>query len=139
HRGDCLAFTPLRAAPGWAAKTSRFTDKDYGLTPAKPTVDMEPPYENHPTGTKTPRIDSHQVRQGAYWNMLSGAAGHGYGALDLFHLYKDRDGPFPRNGFQHWRKALAYEGSRQVGYMRRLFRLRPWYKLVPAQSVLAPG
>jgi hypothetical protein len=62
------------------------------LTPAKPTVDMEPPYENHPTGAKTPRIDSHQVRQAAYWNMLAGAAGHGYGALDLFWLYKDDEG-----------------------------------------------
>jgi hypothetical protein len=99
---------------------------------------MEPPYENHPTG-KTPRIDSHQVRLGAYWNMLAGAAGHGYGALDLFYLYKDNDGPFPRNGFQPWRKALAYEGSTQVGFMRRLFELRPWYKLVPDQSVLAAG
>jgi hypothetical protein len=71
--------------------------------------------------------------------MLAGAAGHGYGALDLFWLYKDSDGPFPRNGFQPWRTAMAYEGSRQVGFMRRLFELRPWYKLVPDQSVIAAG
>jgi Putative collagen-binding domain of a collagenase len=32
---------------------------------------------------------------------------------------------------------MAYEGSRQVGLMRRLFELRPWYKLVPDQSVIA--
>jgi hypothetical protein len=100
---------------------------------------MEPPYENHPTGAKTPRIDSHQVRKAAYWNMLAGAAGHGYGALDLFWLYKDSDGPFPKNGFQHWRKAMAYEGSAQVGLMRRLFELRPWHKLVPDQSLIAAG
>jgi hypothetical protein len=79
------------------------------------------------------------VRKGAYWAMLAGAAGHGYGALDLFHLYKEGDGPFPRNGFQPWRKAMAYEGSRQVGILRRLFELRPWYKLVPDQSVIASG
>jgi hypothetical protein len=138
HQEDWLDFNSIQSGHGWAAKTYEFIVKDYGLTPAKPTVDMEPPYENHPTG-KTPRIDSHQVRQGAYWNMLAGAAGHGYGALDLFHLYKDADGPFPRNGFQPWRTAMAYEGSRQVGYMRRLFELRPWYKLVPDQSVLASG
>jgi hypothetical protein len=34
---------------------------------------------------------------------------------------------------------MAYEGSRQVGLMRRLFELRPWYKLVPDQSVIATG
>jgi len=71
--------------------------------------------------------------------MLAGAAGHGYGSLDLFWFYKDSDGPFPKNGFQSWRKAMAYEGSRQMGYMRRLFELRPWYTLVPDQSVLASG
>ena len=42
-------------------------------------------------------------------------------------------------GFQPWRKALAYEGSSQVGLMRRLFELRPWHKMVPDQSVLASG
>jgi hypothetical protein len=34
---------------------------------------------------------------------------------------------------------MAYEGSRQMGFMRRLFELRPWYKLVPDQSVIAAG
>jgi hypothetical protein len=139
HKADWLDFNSIQSGHGWAAKTYRFVDKDYGLLPAKPTVDMEPPYENHPTGAKTPRIDSHQVRQGAYWNMLAGSAGHGYGALDLFWLYKDSDGPFPRNGFQPWRKALAYEGARQMGLMRRLFELRPWYRLVPDQTVIAAG
>jgi hypothetical protein len=138
HKEDWLDFNSIQSGHGWGAKTYEFILKDYALTPAKPTVDMEPPYENHPTG-KTPRIDSHQVRQGAYWNMLAGAAGHGYGALDLFFMYKDNEGPFPRNGFQPWRKAMAYEGSRQVGLMRRLFELRPWYKLVPDQSVIASG
>jgi hypothetical protein len=139
HKADWLDFNSIQSGHGWAAPTDRFIDTDYAKLPAKPTVDMEPPYENHPTGAKTPRIDAHQVRQAAYRNMLAGAAGHGYGALDLFWLYKDGDGPFPRNGFQPWRKALAYDGARQMGLMRRLFELRPWYKLVPDQSVLAAG
>jgi hypothetical protein len=139
HQADWLDFNSIQSGHGWAARTDAWVTKDYQLRPAKPTVDMEPPYENHPTGPKTPRIDSHQVRKGAYWAMLAGAAGHGYGALDLFHLYKDDQGPFPRDGFQPWRKALAYEGARQVGFMRQLFELRPWYKLVPDQSVVASG
>jgi hypothetical protein len=139
HKADWLDFNSIQSGHGWGAKTYQYITKDYALDPAKPTVDMEPPYENHPTGAKTPRIDSHQVRQGAYWAMLAGAAGHGYGALDLFWLYKENEGPFPRNGFQSWRKAMAYEGAKQVGFMRRLFELRPWYKLVPDQSIIAAG
>jgi hypothetical protein len=138
HEADWLDFNSIQSGHGWAVKTYEFVGRDVALSPAKPTVDMEPPYDNHPTG-KTPRIDSHQVRKGAYWAMLAGAAGHGYGALDLFHLYKEDDGPFPRTGFQPWRKAIAYEGSRQVGLMRRLFELRPWFKLVPDQTVVAAG
>jgi hypothetical protein len=57
------------------------------------------------------------------------------------YFYKDADGPFPKNGFQHWRTAVAYEGSRQVGLVRRLFEQRPWYKMAPDQSAIAsePG
>jgi hypothetical protein len=139
HRANWLDFNSIQSGHGRGAKTYRYVSRDYGLSPAKPTVDMEPPYENHPTGANSPRIDAHQVRQGAYWAMLAGAAGHGYGALDLFHAYKENEGPFPRNGFQHWRQALTYDGARQLGFLRRLFELRPWHQLVPDQSVLATG
>jgi hypothetical protein len=105
HKADWLDFNSIQSGHHFGSDSFAFVSKDYALTPAKPTVDMEPAYENHPTG--------------ANW------------------LYKDGDGPFPKNGYQHWRKAMAYEGATQVGFMRRLFELRPWYKLVPDQSVLA--
>jgi hypothetical protein len=139
HNADWLDFNSIQSGHGWAAKTYSYIEHDFNLSPPKPTVDMEPSYENHPTGRETPRIDSHQVRKGAYWAMLAGAAGHGYGALDLFRLYKDTDAPFPREGFRHWRSAIAYEGSYQLGLMRHLFELRPWHKMVPDQSVIATG
>jgi hypothetical protein len=137
HQADWLDFNSIQSGHHFGSDSYAFVSKDYALTPAKPTVDMEPAYENHPTGANLPRIDSHKVRSQAYLAMLAGAAGHGYGSLDLFYFYKDADGPFPKNGFQHWRTAMAYEGSRQVGLMRRLFEQRRWYKMVPDQSVLA--
>jgi hypothetical protein len=141
HKADWLDFNSIQSGHNFRSDSYEFVSKDYALAPAKPTVDMEPAYENHPTGANQPRVDSHKVRTQAYLAMLAGAAGHGYGSLDLFWFYKDADGPFPKNGFQHWRTAMAYEGSRQVGLMRRLFEQRPWYKMVPDQSVLAsePG
>lgn len=138
HTADWLDFNSIQSGHRWGTTNTGFVTQDYELTPAKPTVDMEPTYENHPSGDQ-PRSDSHRVRADAYRGMLAGAAGHGYGALDLFHLYKDEDGPFPRNGFQPWRKAIAYEGSTQVGLMRKLFELRPWHKMVPDPSIVAAG
>jgi len=137
HQADWLDFNSIQSGHHWGSDSFAFVSKDHAMTPAKPTVDMEPAYENHPTGADSPRIDAHKVRSQAYSAILAGAAGHGYGSLDLFWFYKDGDGPFPKDGFQHWRKAMAYEGSTQMGLMRRLFELRPWYKLAPDQSVLA--
>lgn len=141
HKADWLDFNSIQSGHRYESDSYAFVSKDYALTPVKPTLDMEPSYENHPTGENKPFINSHKVRTQAYAAMLAGAAGHGYGSLDLFYFYKDEDGPFPKNGFQHWRKAMAYEGSRQVGLMRRLFEQQPWYKMVPDQSVIAsdPG
>jgi hypothetical protein len=137
HKADWLDFNSIQSGHNFGSDSYAFVSKDYALTPAKPTVDMEPAYENHPTGANQPRVDAHKVRTQAYMAMLAGAAGHGYGSLDLFYFYKNADGPFPKNGFRHWRTAMAYEGSRQVGLMRRLFEQRPWHKLVPDQSILA--
>jgi hypothetical protein len=137
HLADWLDFNSIQSGHRFGSDSYAFVSKDYALRPAKPTVDMEPAYENHPTGANQPRIDAHKVRSQAYSALLAGAAGHGYGAMDLFYFYKEADGPFPKNGFEQWRKALAYEGSRQVGLMRRLFEQRPWYKMVPDQSALA--
>ena len=141
HKADWLDFNSIQSGHNFGSDSYAFVSKDYALMPPKPTVDMEPAYENHPTGANQPRVDAHKVRTQAYAAMLAGAAGHGYGSLDLFYFYKDADGPFPKNGFQHWRTAVAYEGSRKVGLMRRLFKQRPWHKLAPDQSVLAsaPG
>jgi hypothetical protein len=137
HKADWLDFNSIQSGHHFGSDSYAFVSKDYALTPAKPTLDMEPAYENHPTGANKPRIDAHKVRTQAYSAMLAGAAGHGYGSLDLFYFYKDADGPFPKNGFQHWRTAMAYEGSRQVGLMRRLFEQMPWHKMVPDQSAIA--
>lgn len=139
HTADWLDFNSIQSGHNYGSDSYKFVSHDYALAPTKPTLDMEPAYENHPTGAGKPRVDSHKVRSQAYVAMFAGAAGHGYGALDLFHLYGEDQGPFPRDGFQPWRKAIAYEGSNQVGLMRRLLEPRAWHTMVPDQSLLAAG
>src|SRR5262245_64695453 len=89
HKAGWLDFNSIQSGHHFGSDSFAFVSKDYALTPAKPTVDMEPAYENHPTGADKPRIDAHKVRSQAYSAVLAGAAGHGYGALDLFWLYKE--------------------------------------------------
>jgi hypothetical protein len=137
HQADWLDFNTIQSGHNFSSDSYAFVSCDHALTPAKPTVDMEPAYENHPTGAGKPRVDAHKVRTQAYSALLAGAAGHAYGALDLFWFYKAADGPFPKDGFQDWRTALNYPGAGQMGVMRRLFEEQPWYKLKPDQSMLA--
>jgi hypothetical protein len=137
HTADWLDFNTIQSGHNFSSDSYAFVSKDYAMSPAKPTVDMEPAYENHPTGAGKPRVDAHKVRTQAYIAMLAGAAGHAYGSLDLFWFFKLSEGPFPRDGFMDWRTAMNYPAAGQMRLMRRLFEQRPWYQLVPDQSVLA--
>jgi hypothetical protein len=153
HDQDWLDFNMLQSGHRWAVKNYEFVTHDYELKPAKPTIDGEARYENHPgyenlDKPDPPRIDAHQEREAAYWAMLAGAAGHAYGCNDIWQFYdperpadpEDRSFPFVRlRGTTHWRKAMNFEGATSMGLMRRLFEARPWYKLVPDQSVIASG
>ena len=149
HNSDWLDFNVIQSGHRWAVKNYDFVAHDYVLNPPKPTIDMEARYENHPDGPNTERrMDAHQEREAAYWAMLAGAAGHGYGCNDMWQLYNpermpapdDQSFPFERlRGTTHWRKAMDFQGAYGMGLMRKLFELRPWYRLVPDQSIIAAG
>ena len=150
HNADWLDFNMIQSGHRWGTLNYEFITHDYNLKPAKPTIDMEPRFENHHTGMDViRRIGPHQVREAAYWNMLAGAAGHGYGCNDIFQFYDPgstkpsyRDGSYPFGTWYattHWQKAMDFEGAFDMGHLRKLFELRPWYQMVPDQSLIAMG
>jgi hypothetical protein len=149
HNFEWLDFNVLQTGHGWTFNNYDFIAHDYNLKPAKPTLDMESSYENHKdmrnnTGR---RVDAHQVREFLYWQVLAGAAGHGYGCADVRIFYdpeltpKIGDYTFARGVLEntHWKVALNFPGAECMGFARKLFALRPWYKMVPDQSVIAAG
>jgi len=82
--------------------------------PVKPIILIETDYENdfnHKTAD--------DVRKFPYRAVLSGAAGHFFGNRPLW---------FCGNG---WQDALDSRGARYMEIAGRLFRSRPWHKLVP--------
>lgn len=155
HDADWLDFNAIQSSHAWGTLNYEFITHDYDLTPAKPTIDMETRYENHPAtvswtaGKK--RIDAHQVREAAYWNMLAGAAGNGYGAWEVRQFYEAGNPRLSSPDYAYsfgdpqasmnWREAMDCEGAFCMGYMRRLLELRPWYRMVPDRAIVAsvPG
>jgi len=152
HNDSWLNFNTIQSGHGWAIKNYEYVTRDYNLKPIKPTLDMEARYENLPDvkGKTDRRIDAHQVREAAYWAALAGAAGHGYGCNDIWQFFDEERKPsyddysYPTEklkltGTINWHEAMDSGGAYGVGLMRKLFELRPWYKMVPDQSVIAAG
>ncbi|HVY74182.1 MAG TPA: DUF4038 domain-containing protein, partial [Puia sp.] len=62
----------------------------YNLAPAKPVMDAEPIYEDHPVCFNVKDLgtsSAYDVRKYAYLDLFSGAFGHTYGCHDIWQLY----------------------------------------------------
>lgn len=114
------------------------TESDYNRSPAKPVLDGEHRYEDHPINwdPKNGWFDDWDVRQAAYWSMLSGAAGDTYGDHDIWQFWQAGREPVSR-ARTPWKRALGHAGASQMGYLRDLFESRPFLELRPDQSVLS--
>ncbi|MHC4521145.1 MAG: apiosidase-like domain-containing protein, partial [Planctomycetota bacterium] len=86
HSADWLDFNMFQSSH--AARdhdNGLFTEHDYALKPAKPTLDGEPRYEMLAVGfyntgeARNVRFDAYDARQAAYWSLMAGACGHTYG------------------------------------------------------------
>jgi Protein of unknown function (DUF4038)/Putative collagen-binding domain of a collagenase len=112
--------------------------KAYALKNIKPHVNAEPNYEDHPNDWKPGEkgwMDDFDTREAAYWNMLSGGAGHTYGNHNIWQMYTEKRAPV-NNARTNWHIAMDYRGAYQVSYMRKLFEKRNWQKMAMDQSVI---
>jgi len=112
--------------------------KDYARTPVKPVIDGEPLYEDHPLAFRARELgysfDAH-VRQRAYWDVFSGAAGHTYGNHSVWQMYAP--GRRPINGpLIYWNEAIHRPGANQMRYVRALVESRPYLSRVPDESLV---
>jgi len=112
--------------------------KDYNLTPIKPAIDGEPPYENHPVAWKPEEFgwfNDYDVRQAAYWAVFAGAAGHTYGCNDVWQFKTSERAPLSLARGE-WTSSLNLPGAGQMQYVRRLVESRPYFSRIPDQSLL---
>jgi hypothetical protein len=91
--------------------------REWSKSDVMPFVLGESQYEGD--GTKSNDMGNPQiVRRQAYWTMLSGGAGHAYGADHW---------DFPT----HWRNILQYPGAGQLKHLRTIFETMPWWTFIP--------
>lgn len=111
-------------------------ESTYGASPAKPFVDGEPIYEDHPYCWEPERgySTAQDVRRDAYWAVLGGAAGHTYGAHAVWQFNDGGSGALGARG--SWVDALDLPGGQQMVHLRDLMTSLPFTRGVPDQSVL---
>ena len=104
----------------------RFTSR-YAETPTMPLVCGETGYEGH--------MQRHfaDTQRYVFWMyMLSGAAGHTYGAAGLHHMGIEGDpGLKPIWDYTTWEEAKDFPGATQVGMGAKLLREYAWHRFEP--------
>jgi hypothetical protein len=135
HNDPWLDFNMQQTSHGLAEKVMNWAkiERDYARTPAKPVLDGEPLYEDHPLAFRAAEFgysfDAH-VRQRAYWSVFSGACGHTYGNHSVWQMYAP--GRTPVNGpLLYWYEAVDRPGAAQMRFVRALVESRPYFSRVP--------
>jgi hypothetical protein len=117
---------------------------DWQSAPARPYINLEPPYEDHLTGAGE-RLGDFLVRRALYWSLLvAPTAGVTYGGHGVWSWEEGGSLPFGHGNTGiplPWREALELSAARQITHLRRLFLSLPWHRLRPAPGLLAeqPG
>lgn len=125
-----------RDAPVWEQ-----IERDYNLQPAKPTLDGEPNYEDHPVNPwpqwspANGYYRAYDVRKQSYRSVFAGGCGVTYGHHAVWQFFAP-----PRPAINHadrpWPEAIERPGANQMQYLRALMESRPFVERVPDQALL---
>jgi Protein of unknown function (DUF4038)/Putative collagen-binding domain of a collagenase len=118
---------------------------DLAKTPAKPTLDMEPCYEDHPLnpwdGKWTRQrgyFSAYDVRARIYRGVFAGACGVTYGHHQIWQfLNKELYEPVNvGDTIIGWKKAARAEAANQMMHLKKLMLSRPYFSRVADQSMI---
>ncbi|MDY3919032.1 MAG: glycoside hydrolase family 140 protein [Candidatus Limivivens sp.] len=121
----------------------KYVERDLGRTPAKPTVDGEPSYEQILQGLHDetqPYWQAWDTRRYAYWSVFAGAFGHTFGdnaIMQFFKKERDQKGSF--GVWQDWDTALHNIGGMQMKHLKELMESVDYQNGRPAQELITGG
>jgi hypothetical protein len=138
HHADWLDFNMHQTGHCPNQATYRIIAHDYGLMPAKPTIDGEPLYEDHPNCFNAKELGHSipdDIRRIMYWNVFAGAFGQTYGCHAVWQMYTaDRK---PINApLRPWKVALDLPMAHQVKHLKNLMLSRAFLNRIPAQELV---
>ena len=118
--------------------------RDRGYSPAKPTLDGEPNYEDHPVNPwpkwnpENGYFRDYDVRKQIYRSVFAGACGVTYGHHAVWQFMSAREEAinYPDRG---WINAMDRPGAYQAGYLRKLIASRPMLQTLPDNSIIIKG
>ncbi len=114
--------------------------QDWRLDPPRPSINLEPPYENHIAYQTRQRISPFIVRRALYWSLLvAPTAGVTYGGHGVWG-WDDGSAPpvaHPNTGVPlPWRAALRMAAAEQLHVLAELFGGVAWWRLRPAPELI---
>ena len=118
--------------------------RDWSMTPAKPTIDAEPCYEDHPINPwkgwdpSKGYFREYEVRKEIYRSVFSGAFGVTYGHHAVWQFYSPAVAKI-NYADRYWYEALDRPAAFQAGYLKELMLSRPILNRVPDQSLIVSG
>lgn len=118
----------------------RYVEKDFALSPKKPTLDGEPSYEKIPYGlhdTTLPVWNGADLRRYAYWSVFAGACGFTYGHNAVMQMHRPGDADANFGVKDAWYNSLNDEGAQHMKYLKDLMLSRSYFDRVPDQSLIA--
>jgi hypothetical protein len=108
-------------------------EQAYARTPTKPVINGEPSYEGI-GGSNWEDIQRIQ-----FWShLLSGAAGHTYGAHGVWAMNTDEFPAQYSGAAPTWHEARAFSGARSVGEGADILRSLEWWTLTPRSDLVVP-
>jgi Protein of unknown function (DUF4038)/Domain of unknown function (DUF5060)/Putative collagen-binding domain of a collagenase len=108
--------------------------------PARPILNLEPPYEDHLAYQSRQPHSAYSVRRAVYWSLLNApTAGVTYGAHGVWSWETAPGVPLnhERTGLARpWHEAMALPGSTHMQHAAALLTSLPWWQLHPDERLL---
>jgi len=123
----------------------RWVQEDLAIKPMKPTLDMEPCYEDHPVNPwdgKWTRergyFQAYDVRARIYRSVFAGACGVTYGHHQVWQFLNKELYPTINVGdtIIGWRKSARAEAANEMIHLKKLLLSRPYFSRIADQSII---